>query len=128
MNPAPVIVLFDGECGFCQRMACWVAERDGTGRILLGSLQGEVAAVLGEKRSAEHRSVVLWEGSRRIEGAEAVWLILQRIGGFWSWVGLVGAIFPKAWANFAYRWVARHRHRWQKDSECKHLSLYHLAE
>ncbi|NBV38814.1 MAG: DUF393 domain-containing protein, partial [Verrucomicrobia bacterium] len=60
--------------------------------------------------------------------AEAVWLILQRIGGFWSWVGLIGTFFPKAWANFGYQWVARHRHRWQKDSECKHLSLYHLAE
>ncbi len=128
MNPSPAIILYDGECGFCRRMAYWVAERNQQGRLLLATLQGEAAVVLGEKRNTEQQSVVVWEGSRRKEGAAAVWVILQRIDGPWSWMAYLGRILPECWANFGYRWIAQRRHRWQRDSERKHLSLFHLAE
>lgn len=128
MHPEPIIVLFDGECGFCQQMTSWVAERNQAGRILFATLQGEAAAVLGENRQTEPQSVVVWIGSQRIEGAAAVWVILQRVGGVWAWLGSIGGALPRALADLAYHWIAQRRYRWQNIKLGKHLSLYDLAE
>ena len=110
-----VILVYDGECGFCIRSARWIEARlpAGVGVEPWQSLDLEELG-LSEQ---EAQAAVWWiEGhgtsSRRARGAEAIGRSLLAAGGVWKLVGMLISRPPLLWlARPVYTLVAANRHR-----------------
>lgn len=104
-----LIVLFDGDCGLCNRSARWLARRDGHHRLLLAPNAGATARILGEPPGGEPSGIVTWDGSRRRVGVPAIARALLELGGIWAFAGRLLAALPRPLTHPLYAFVARHR-------------------
>lgn len=117
-NRVPVL-LYDGECGLCNRCVLLLLRLDRRGRLRFAPLQGGVAQEYLEARGfpTENFSSIVFvrDWSRRMEEVplfktDGVLAALREAGG----VGRVLAwlrIFPRTWRDAAYRVIARWRYR-----------------
>lgn len=109
MAKGEIIVLFDGDCGLCNRSAMWLARRDRGRRLLLAPNTGATARVLGEPAGGEQTGIVVWEGARRLVGVPAIARALRELGGAWPLAGAMLGTLPRWLTHPAYAFVARHR-------------------
>jgi predicted DCC family thiol-disulfide oxidoreductase YuxK len=115
------LVLFDGDCGLCDRAVRFLAARDPRRRLRFAPLQGETAAPWRERARARPGGpfewLVLVERSERGAkatvhvGAAAVARALVVAGGRWALAGRLLGLVPRPLADAAYGAVARRRHR-----------------
>ncbi|UCF21283.1 MAG: DUF393 domain-containing protein [Gemmatimonadota bacterium] len=106
------ILIYDGDCQFCQRQVDLIRRWDVDGRIEPLPFQRADLARLGVERAAAEEAMHLvapsgqvWRGA---EAARALIGLLPRLRGL-AWVFR----FPGAmgFSEAAYRWVAKRRHR-----------------
>lgn len=109
MATNPLIVLFDAECGLCERSVAWLARRDRRGALLFAPNDGVTARLAGEPPGGEPSGVVALDGSRRHVGAPALARALRALGGIWSPLGILLDTLPRPISNTLYRWVAGRR-------------------
>lgn len=116
LAPHQSLVLYDGECAFCDASVLYIIDRDPEGHFLFAPLQSEVGqAVLREHapkvESGELDSIVLFDGERTYTQSTAALRIARRLRGP---VRLVVAFFaiPRVVRDFFYRAFARRRIRW----------------
>ena len=114
----PLIVLYDGLCGFCDATVQALLARDRRGALLYAPLQGETAAAVRARHPewpADLDSIVVVRGTGAEETiaweSAAAWVLLDALGGGWAWVAGIGRRCPRALADGAYRLVARIRLR-----------------
>ena len=110
-----VLLVYDGDCGFCVRSARWIAARlPAAARV--EPWQSLELEQLGLSRP-EVEAAVWWledhgRVQRRSRGAEAIGRSLVAAGGCWTIVGRLIVHPPLAWlARPAYALVAANRHR-----------------
>lgn len=114
----PVIVLFDGECGFCDHSVQWLLEHDREGALAYAPLQGPTAAAIlarHPRRPPGLDSLVLVEvdgrGRERIAWySRAVLGILRHLPVPWRLLR-VAWLVPRPLRDLAYRAFARVRFR-----------------
>lgn len=119
------LVLFDGVCGFCDRMVGWLMARD-RGRLRYAPLQGETAAALRARHPeipVELETVVYVETEGACERvslrSEAAFRILGQLRAPWRWLALLGWL-PRSLMDPAYRAFARRRYRlFGRLDECR---------
>lgn len=104
-----IIVLFDGECGLCNRSALWLARRDRARRLLLAPNAGATARIAGEPPGGEDAGIVVWDGARRLVGVPALARALRELGGAWALAGAVLGALPRRLTHPCYAFVARRR-------------------
>ena len=111
------LILYDGECGFCDRSVQWVLARDRKERFLFAPLQGETASALRARHKAipaNHDSMVLVRRENDLERvflrSAAVLRVAAELPGVWSIVGLL-RILPVWLMDCFYRPVAALRYR-----------------
>lgn len=109
MSDAPLIVLFDAQCGLCERSVAWLMRRDRRGALLFAPNDGVTARIAGEPAGGEDAGIVVLEGSRRRVGAPALARALRALGGIWSVAGFALDALPRALAAGLYNWVAKRR-------------------
>ena len=108
------LVLYDGECGLCDRAVQFLLRHDKKGALQFAPLQGETARpFVGEVDSFDTMilGARLAGGVRVSRRSEAALRTLARLGGVWrvlSWL----RVLPRALTDFFYRIVARNRLRW----------------
>jgi predicted DCC family thiol-disulfide oxidoreductase YuxK len=110
-----VILVYDGECGFCTRLAGWVRRRDKKGRVDVRSNQedGLVETVGLTREEVDRASWAVEPGGRRFEGAAGINRVLRELGGVWSALGWLYRLPLVRWFEDAYyRRVARKREWW----------------
>ena len=110
-----VILVYDGQCGFCVRSARWIGAR------LPASVRVEPWQSLDldelDLSAQEAQTAVWWiedhgTGIRRARGAEAIGRSLLAAGGVWKLAGLLISRAPLLWlARPVYALVAANRHR-----------------
>ncbi len=109
-----LVLLFDGTCGPCTRVAKWVRQHDTEGRILvLPNQTAGVCKTWNLSRAEANRSVylILQDGSR-FEGAAAFSRVFAELGGAWRWLASPHRVSPvAALEELVYRWLARNRRR-----------------
>lgn len=111
----PLIVFFDAPCVFCnfwvQRLCKW----DTKDQLRFASLNHPVFHAFVAQRNLDLSavdSIVVWDQTYSYAyEAEAVFMILKRLGGAWN-VLLLFSFFPKFVTNGLYRWVAKNRYQW----------------
>ncbi len=114
----PLIVLYDGLCGFCDGTVQALLARDRNRALRYAPLEGETAAAVRARHPewpANLDSIVVVRGTDDAEQiaweSDAAWEILDALGGGWAWVARAGRLLPRALADAAYRLVARVRLR-----------------
>ena len=112
-----MIVLNDGDCGFCQGWVRRLLDADRAGRFHFAPLQGTTAAELRRRHPdippdldgiiyvdrSDGRERVWWR-------SEAILRICAELGGWWrvaSWLRWL----PRGIVDLGYRAFARNRHR-----------------
>jgi predicted DCC family thiol-disulfide oxidoreductase YuxK len=116
--PLPVL-LFDGECGLCNRVVQFVLRADRQGTLRFATLEGR----FGRELRARHPELagvdsVAWvepigdsAGERVFIRSEAALRVADYLG--FPWRGMaVARLIPRAFRDRVYDWVARRRHRW----------------
>ena len=106
------ILLFDGECGFCDATVQWIMDHDPQRVFRMAPLQGETAAKILARHPEVPKdldSLILVEQQ---DGEERLYWEAQAIGRGatylrfpWRLLALYGWV-PSFLANPAYRWVA----------------------
>ena len=108
---APVVMLYDAECGFCARVADWVA-RMGFGVTAQSLWQADLDRWHIDPARAEREMPVV-DGEGHVTWGHQAWATILRTG---AWPArLLGAALGSALisplAQRVYRWVANNRHR-----------------
>lgn len=118
--PGP-IVLYDGECGLCNRSVKFLLARDG-GQLYYAPLQGETAAALREAHPEIPRtleSVVLVEDGKVRLRSKAFLYGAKYLTRPWRWAYALRWL-PAFLLDLGYRLVARIRYRvWGKYETCQ---------
>lgn len=109
MATAPLIVLFDGQCGLCERSVGWLIRRDRHGALLLAANDGTTARIAGEPAGGEASGIVVLDGSRRLVGAPALARALRALGGIWAAAGWTLDTVPRPVAAALYGYIAGRR-------------------
>ncbi len=110
-----MLLVYDGECGFCVRSARWIAARL-PADARAAPWQALDLEELGLSRD-DVQAAVWWieddgHSPPRARGAEAIGMALATAGGAWRLVGLLIVNPPLRWlARPAYALVAANRHR-----------------
>jgi predicted DCC family thiol-disulfide oxidoreductase YuxK len=109
------LVLYDGECGLCDRTVQFLLRHDKKGVLNYAPLQGETARPFVEAEPALETMLLverLADGSTRVSArSRGVFRTLGKLGGGWrllSWL----RVLPAFLTDLGYRLVARHRIKW----------------
>jgi len=112
------VVLYDGVCGFCNRLVQFALRHDDEKIFRFASLQSSfgrrVLTEHGIDTSALSTAYVLvpgYKGQVLLPGSEAILFLLNRFGGIWSVLGKVIRLLPIPIRDWAYNMIARHRYR-----------------
>ena len=107
------IVLFDGECNFCDKSVQFIIKRDPVGYFKYASLQSDVGRELMQKYKIpdDVDSMVLIEGDRAYTKSTAALHIAKKLDGLWHLLFLF-IVTPKAIRDRAYDYVAAKRFKW----------------
>jgi len=114
MPEASLVLLFDGTCGPCTRLAGWTRRRDRTGRILVqpNQLRGVLAANGLTRAEVDRSAWAIEPGGRRLAGAAALNRVLEELGGGWRLLAMPYRLPLLAAAEeAAYRWLSANRER-----------------
>jgi predicted DCC family thiol-disulfide oxidoreductase YuxK len=118
--PGPV-VLYDGECGLCNRSVKFLLARDG-GQLYYAPLQGETARALRDKHPEIPRtleSVVLVDGDRVHLRSKAFLYAAKYLTRPWRFAYALRWL-PAFLLDIGYRLIARARYRiWGKYDACR---------
>jgi predicted DCC family thiol-disulfide oxidoreductase YuxK len=117
------LLIWDGDCGFCQRVIDWVKLRDHYGRLRTQPYQlCPSPPMTPELRAKARRAVqVLASDGRHLSAGRACLFVLSEIGWHPGLVRIAGAP-PFIWfVELGYAWVARNRQfvsRWFETPVC----------
>lgn len=119
-SAAGPVLLFDGECGLCNRIVRILLRIDRGGRLRFSPLQGSAAQSFLRANglpTEDFDSLVFVPAWGRREGksfllrTDGVIAALRAVGGPARVLAGVLAVFPSGWRDAGYRLVARSRYR-----------------
>lgn len=119
-SAAGPVLLFDGECGLCNRIVGILLRIDRGGRLRFSPLQGSAAQSFCGRTDCRRRILIRWCSCRRGVGVrgksfllrtDGVIAALRAVGGPARVLAGVLAVFPSGWRDAGYRLVARSRYR-----------------
>ncbi len=113
-EPGGPLVLYDGQCGLCNRTVQTILAHDRRGRFRFAALQSDV----GRGMLARHGlpagamdTVVLVDEGRAFTKSRAALRIAGGLDAPWPLLRAL-AVVPRPLADLAYDFVARRRYRW----------------
>lgn len=113
------IVLFDGECNFCDASVQFIIARDPKGFFQFAALQSDKGRELKIKHLIPEKlnSVLVIEDNTVYDSSDAAIFIGKHLSGLWK-VFYVFKIIPKTFRDILYTFVANNRYKWfgKKDS------------
>jgi predicted DCC family thiol-disulfide oxidoreductase YuxK len=115
------IVLFDGECNFCDSSVQFIINRDVKGYFNFASLQSDVGQKLLKEHHvpAEMDSFMLIEDGKTYFKSSAALRICRHLADGWKLLYAL-LIVPAPIRNVFYDFIARNRYKWfgKKDDHC----------
>lgn len=113
------LILIDGDCMLCNRLAQFIIKRDPEIKFHFASLQSAyIEKLLSTKFQLDlsnHKllkSIILIQDNKIYRQSTAVLRILKTMKGGWQILYYLGQIFPAFFKNFIYDWIARNRIKW----------------
>lgn len=113
------IVLFDGECNFCDASVRFIIPRDPTGYFQFAALQSDVGVELKKKHQIPEKldSFFVIEDNTVYDSSDAALIVCKHLKGIWKGFYLFKKI-PKSFRDKMYKILANNRYKWfgKKDS------------
>lgn len=113
------IVLFDGECNFCDNSVQFIIKRDPKGHFKFASIQSDIGInILKQFNVPEDiNSFILVENNKCYFKSTAALKICRNLKGLWKLPYLL-LIVPRGIRDFFYGIIANNRYKWfgKKDS------------
>ena len=108
----PSIVLFDGECSFCDASVQFILKRDPAGKFNFASLQSEVGMQLLAQHDlpADVSTMVLIEKGQAFTRSSAALKVARKLSGMW-FLFYAFMLVPKSIRDGVYNLIAKHRYR-----------------
>ncbi|BAQ09224.1 hypothetical protein OXB_0752 [Bacillus sp. OxB-1] len=107
------IILFDGDCNFCDASVQFILKRDPAEHFLFASLQSDT----GQKYREQYQipddvdSIVLIEKEKAYTKSAAALHIAKKLDGMWHILFLL-ILVPRPIRDAVYDYVAKNRYRW----------------
>lgn len=115
-------VIYDGECGFCNKTIMFIAKNDKRNIFKFVSSLSEFGKKLLEKyaiKGLEKSTIVLVENENRIYTKSlAIRKILLKISSY-KMIGYLMFLFPKQLSDYAYDLISKNRKRIIKNNICE---------
>ncbi|MDF2065388.1 DCC1-like thiol-disulfide oxidoreductase family protein [Bacillus sp. Cr_A10] len=107
------IVLFDGECNFCDASVQFIIARDPKVFFQFAALQSDIGRELKIKHLIPEKlnSVLVIEDNTVYDSSDAAIFICKHLKGLWK-VFYVFKIIPKTFRDILYKFVANNRYKW----------------
>ncbi len=114
------IVMFDGECNFCDSSVQFIIARDPKAYFQFAALQSQVGMELKEKYniSNEIDSFILIKNGQVYKYSDGALEVCKHLKGFWKALSILKAV-PRPIRNRVYKYIAKNRYKWfGKKDEC----------
>jgi predicted DCC family thiol-disulfide oxidoreductase YuxK len=118
---APLLLLFDGECSFCNAAVLFIVDRDPNERFVFAPIASE----LGQRTLREHGlldpsidSLVLIENGRAYTHSDASLRVARHLSGGWPLAASL-LIVPRSIRNALYRAFAKRRYLFGRETVCR---------
>lgn len=121
---SPMVVYFDGVCGFCNATVNFLMRLDRRGKLRFAPLQGETAQERLSPQDLENlNTIIVSRGDRNYRRSAAVVRILWELGGLWSILGTCLWLIPLPLRDLGYKIFAGNRYRILGKREACRLPL-----
>jgi len=113
------IILFDGDCNFCNYWVKYVIERDKKDKFRFTSLQSDTGKELLKQYNLKDdlETVVLIENNKAKTKSTVALHIFKELGSIYQMV-MIFIIVPKFIRDAVYSLVAKYRKRLMKNESC----------
>ena len=115
------IILFDGECNFCEWNVQFIIKRDPKAIYKFAPLQSDIAQKLMGKSIHNYPdkfTVILIEGNKIYTQSTAALRISKHLKKPWPFLYLL-IIIPRPLRNLVYQFIAKNRYKWfGKKDQC----------
>lgn len=114
------IVLFDGDCHFCNKSVQFIVKRDPQENFSFASLQGPTGERLKRKYAipSSSDSFILIENDQIYEASTAALRVAKQLKGIWK-CSYISIIVPRPIRDAVYRFIANNRRRlFGKEGAC----------
>jgi predicted DCC family thiol-disulfide oxidoreductase YuxK len=114
------IILFDGECNFCETSVNFIIKRDKKAIFRFSSVQSDIAKEIIRKHNAywDLDSLILVEQNKCYYKSSAVLRICKRLEGPWK-LFYFFIVLPIPLRDYFYDLVAKNRYKWfGKKTDC----------
>lgn len=113
------VVLFDGDCAFCNGTVRWLLRHERAPRYQLAALQSESARPLLARYGIgadDLSSVLVIDHGRLYRKTAAALHLLRELRWPWPWLRVLGLI-PPALSDRVYDYIGARRYRWWGRAE-----------
>ena len=119
MDKQHAVILFDGECNFCNYWVKYVIERDKKDLFRFASLQSKKGKELLKKYNLKDdlETVVLIKGDAAKTKSSAALYIFKGLGGVYQ-LAIIFIVVPKFIRNAVYSLIAKYRKNLMKNQLC----------
>lgn len=115
------IVLFDGDCNFCDASVQFIIKRDPASHFYFASLQSEKGLQIKQQFgiAEDEDSMMLIEKNKAYTKSSAALHIAKKLDGLWHLFFLF-ILIPRPIRDGLYQYVAKNRYKWfgKKDNAC----------
>jgi predicted DCC family thiol-disulfide oxidoreductase YuxK len=111
------IVLYDGDCGFCNRTVAYVLKNDKTEKIMFAAIQSEFAINLFKANNWESPDLSTFyfiDNGRKYEKSTAALKVAQSFSSIKK-IFQIGWVVPKFIRDKGYDMIAKHRQKLAKN-------------
>lgn len=118
------VILFDGECNFCDRSVQFIINRDPTGYYKFASLQSSIGKSILKRFniSSNLDGLLFIDDNKCYSKSSAALRICRNLTGFWKLL-YIFIIIPKPIRDIFYSFVAKNRYKWfGKKDRCRLLT------
>lgn len=113
-GPGVSVLLFDGECAFCNGCVRWLLRHERSARYRLASLQSVAAAPLLAAHGiapGDLSTLAVIDGGRLYRKSAAALHLLRETRWPWPLLGVL-ALVPRVLRDAAYDYIGARRYRW----------------
>lgn len=113
------IILYDGECFLCDYSVQFILKRDRHAVFRFCTLQNAIrySDLSSLVDLTSRNSVILIYKGFIYDKSDAAIRTMILLGGWLSWLGYVGFLFPKFIRNTVYNFIAKNRYKWFGKSD-----------
>ncbi|MCR8656737.1 thiol-disulfide oxidoreductase DCC family protein [Paenibacillus endoradicis] len=119
-NIPALIVLYDGQCSFCNGATQWIIARDRTAKVSYAAIEGELGQLLIQQFNIPSNvdSLICIDNNKAYLYSSGAIRVTKYLDGAWKLFYLL-TIIPTFIRNPVYRFIAKNRYRWfGKQQSC----------